>query len=81
MKPLKAQIIRVAKLFSIFEKRKEKMIYNTKTKKPFSPTLQVEFLISMGRPCQRRLSLWGAWLIQEWGTGNVYLLALDNTKR
>ena len=36
------------------------MIYNTKTKKPFSPTLQTEFSISMGRPQQRRPSLW--WL-------------------
>ena len=60
MKPPKAQIIWLLKLFSIFEKRKEKMIYNTKTKKPFSPNLQVEFLISMGRPRQRRPSLW--WL-------------------
>ena len=47
MKPPKAQAIWLLKLFSIFKKRKEKMIYNTKTKKPFSPTLQVEFLISM----------------------------------
>ena len=47
MKPPKAQIIWLLKLFSIFEKRKEKMIYNTKTKKPFSPNLQVEILMSI----------------------------------
>ena len=36
------------------------MIYNTKTKRPFSPTLQVEFLILIGRPRQGSPSLW--WL-------------------
>ena len=40
------------------------MIYNTKTKKPFSPTLQTEFLISMGRP-QQEGQAYGGFQLQD----------------